>query len=566
MTKTTDKIIEYGIIFLIIFTPLALGSIHYWAVSMMEFMALVMITIWTIARLISKFSATNDLCLSSSQNGREVGWAMPTKKAGLNGIKKISNHRILNSPLNLPIIIFVLLIIIQLIPLPPSVLKAVSPNTHQLYKQTLPGYDTSSKGLEFNDRNSDIKPNNYSSGFSTSNFKLQTSNYWKPLSLYPYATKLNLLKVLAYATIFFLIINTKTLKPQRLLMSIVISGFIVSLVAIIQYVCDTKKIYWIYNASYASPVGPFTYRGYFASYMTMVIPLAIGLLIYYLSYKINTVTELNKDKHTKYYHRRKSSLIWLTSTVFILIVIIMMSTILFLSLSRGGMVSNVLSLIFFVFFLTMRKTVRKNIIYLLPIILLMFVALGWVGINPVTDRLSTLYEIEEERTGLVRFAIWSDTGNIIKDFPVFGTGFGTFRYIYPKYRDEVLNYLAVYVFPVRAHNDYLEVASVMGVLGIVVVLWGCYRLFKDILFCHILGKTRGIAHVMPEADSLRRRNDKPKNLMRRNPFVLLMGFGCLASILAIVFHSFTDFVLHSPANAMLFFVILGLVCRIIHEK
>ena len=43
-----DKIIEYGLIFLIIFTPLAFGSVHVWAYTIVEVVVLLLLLILAV--------------------------------------------------------------------------------------------------------------------------------------------------------------------------------------------------------------------------------------------------------------------------------------------------------------------------------------------------------------------------------------------------------------------------------------------------------------------------------------------------------------------------------------
>ena len=62
--------------------------------------------------------------------------------------------------------------------------------------------------------------------------------------------------------------------------------------------------------------------------------------------------------------------------------------------------------------------------------------------------------------------IWDNTLKVIKDFPVTGTGFGTFSSIFPKYRayewrGDFLRY---------AHCDYLQLISETGIMGALFIL------------------------------------------------------------------------------------------------
>src|SRR5712692_3991595 len=99
-----DLTIQGGLLFLIIFTPLAFGSVYPWGIALMQETVLLMALAW-----IFKLLHTERL-------------------------------RIVHTPFNLPILLFLGLIGLQLLPLPPIVLSFVSPKTYGLYQQTLAGW------------------------------------------------------------------------------------------------------------------------------------------------------------------------------------------------------------------------------------------------------------------------------------------------------------------------------------------------------------------------------------------------------------------------------------------
>jgi O-antigen ligase len=92
--------------------------------------------------------------------------------------------------------------------------------------------------------------------------------------------------------------------------------------------------------------------------------------------------------------------------------------------------------------------------------------------NVMTERLA---ESSIETEGRTR--IFELTWQAIRDWPVFGTGLGTFRDVFPLYRTEDLP------LPVaQAHNDYLETIVELGFpaasalfLSMASLLWICLR-------------------------------------------------------------------------------------------
>ncbi|MFQ5741288.1 MAG: O-antigen ligase family protein [Acidobacteriota bacterium] len=131
-----------------------------------------------------------------------------------------------------------------------------------------------------------------------------------------------------------------------------------------------------------------------------------------------------------------------------------------------------------------------------------------------------------EESYLLRQAIWSDTISLIKAHPFFGTGLGTFAGRYTEHQTTALTQ-----FVNQAHNDYLQFAAELGLVGAAL-------LFALILA--LLGR-QIVAFYRAERG--------------RDQFLLL---GCCGSILALLFHSFADFNLQIPANALVFAAILGL--------
>ena len=127
-----------------------------------------------------------------------------------------------------------------------------------------------------------------------------------------------------------------------------------------------------------------------------------------------------------------------------------------------------------------------------------------------------------------------NTMPVIGDYPVFGSGLGTFASVYPAYDPEGGEMRLTH-----AHNDYLELMIETGILGFLLlagaVIWilvRCFRVWKA----------------------------------RHNLEVKGLAMGGLVSLVVMLVHSFTDFNLHIPSNALLFAVILALTVKIVHHR
>ncbi|MCX5713066.1 MAG: O-antigen ligase family protein [Candidatus Omnitrophica bacterium] len=148
-----------------------------------------------------------------------------------------------------------------------------------------------------------------------------------------------------------------------------------------------------------------------------------------------------------------------------------------------------------------------------------------LGLEPTLERFAILFKKDLISTE-GRWTIWADTLKMITDFPLFGTGLGTFKNIYPMYRT-----LSVQATVSYAHSDFIQLVSECGLLGLGLSVWFLAMFFKDVFSLW---------------------------LNRHNIFVKGITLGCLTGCLAILLHSFFDFSLQIPAIAFLFAIILAL--------
>ena len=121
---------------------------------------------------------------------------------------------------------------------------------------------------------------------------------------------------------------------------------------------------------------------------------------------------------------------------------------------------------------------------------------------------------------------------MIEDYPLLGTGPGTFAFVYTQYQPPGLD--ARYF---RAHNDYLQLTSETGLALVPVMVWMIIALF---------------------AEGFKKFNN-PSRLVRG------VTIGAMSGITAILVHSILDFNLHIPANAILFTILVAIVASPIPE-
>ena len=147
------------------------------------------------------------------------------------------------------------------------------------------------------------------------------------------------------------------------------------------------------------------------------------------------------------------------------------------------------------------------------------------GLNPVLVRFERLGEAHSLRSE-DRLCIRKDSYYLLSEYPLAGTGLGTFGTAFRSHQE-----VALTKYVDHAHNDYLEIASDTGWMGLVLLFLQIFYLFGRMIVSFL--------------------NDSHR--YRRS--ILL---GCIGSTLALLIHSLTDFNLHIPANALIFAVILGI--------
>jgi O-antigen ligase len=189
------------------------------------------------------------------------------------------------------------------------------------------------------------------------------------------------------------------------------------------------------------------------------------------------------------------------------------------------MAAYALQIALFFWFLFRERTRNGVALVLGAFLLVALISVAWIGGSEVTERISTVAS-NNKQTELrsdIRFAIDRDSFHMLGKRPVLGWGLGTFADVYPQFRSFYTNQLVN-----RAHNDYLELLTDTGILGFGIGMWFL------------------VATLRP---ALRKSKTWSGDVNGAVALAALLG------ISAILVHSFVDFNLQIPANAMLFYVL-----------
>jgi len=343
-----------------------------------------------------------------------------------------------------------------------------------------------------------------------------------PLSFFPLATKLQFFKWLALAGLFIFLLHWR-LSDNRyritnhLIIAIFLVGVFESLYGMFEFFTGRRHIFYLdWSDWIGSVTGTFLNRNCFAGYLLMVIPLSIGFLFSRETYQFGRLMG---------WRHRLSSLDG--KTLLLGFGLILMILGLILSASRGGIMSLLLSFSFMIFLFrnpSGRERFSKMSVLIFGLAVLWA---AWIGLDVVISR---FFSASEDFIG-GRWSRWVATFGILKDFPLLGSGLGTFTEVYSMYRS-----MHIVGLDIQAENDFLQLASEVGLVGAVPLL---------LLFCFLFFKAAaGIRSLSPE---------EPQRYI---------GIGGLVGILALMFHSIVQKNLQLPANAFLYTVIWAMVLKI----
>ena len=205
---------------------------------------------------------------------------------------------------------------------------------------------------------------------------------------------------------------------------------------------------------------------------------------------------------------------------------------LFLSASRGGIVSFCAQLTLLVYLLLRRRGLGRHLLAVAAVLLVALLMVSWAGVGLLLQRLSSFHSVEV--TGGKRDAMRKGTWHIFLDHPLVGTGLGTLQIVYPRYETlydgRVVNH---------THNDYLETLAETGVLGGFCCAW-----FLAVLL------VKSLLHF--------RENDFSfAGALQLSGMVACAGF---------LVHALVDFNFHIPSNLWLFLLMAHLATAEIQQS
>jgi O-antigen ligase/tetratricopeptide (TPR) repeat protein len=439
----------------LLFAPLAFGTVEFWSLYILE--VLILITFFATA-----FSL------------------------------KTHGDPWLKVPGIIPLFIILLFMLMQVIPLPPGIIKTLSPAAWQAYS---PLFQTGYEG-------------------------------WIPLSINQDKTLEEFFRYACY-TLFYVTTIQQMRSGDRIkstLLLIVYFATGIAILAIAQQFTSHGNIYWFRHAPSGNPGGPWVNINQYAAFIEAICPFALAL---FLLYRPRGLHYTFRQKLVTFFSSPRTNRYFLIGACFIILF-----TSVCVTLCRGGIFTLIFSLILFTFLLghVRKGASRKTILVTVAIAI---VATGWFGWDHVLNEFGKTINAE----GHIydgRFPIWQDTFQIIKDYPWFGAGFGSYMDLNPSYRTIITPNMVDH-----AHNEYLELLTDGGIVAFIFAAW--------FVLTVLIGGWKWLKK-------------------RRDLYAQLTGIGAITAICAMLLHCIVDFNLHNGADGLYFFFLCGLLVSITHAR
>ncbi|MEO8426343.1 MAG: O-antigen ligase family protein, partial [Verrucomicrobiota bacterium] len=318
-----------------------------------------------------------------------------------------------------------------------------------------------------------------------------------------YIARKEMIKIFIYAFLFLIVLNNLNRQESTQLVSVamIFLAMGISLYALYQVATNSEYVWHFIKPPAYKNRGTGTYicPNHLAGFLEMILPLA-------LSY-----TLAGRFGHATKVFLGYASLVILAGIG--------------VSISRGGWIATGITLSVFFALLLSHRDYRKQAIACLAVLLAAGIVFTKKTEKP-QERFQNMFvngKLED-----IRFKLWKPAVEIWKENIWFGAGPAHFDFRFRQYRPE-----EVQMRGDRVHNDYLNTLTDWGIIGFVLVGSAFVLLGKGLV------KTWKFVQ--------RSSNDFAIKKSNKTAFV----FGAALGLLAILLHSFVDFNMHIPANAIL---------------
>ncbi|HUA36463.1 MAG TPA: O-antigen ligase family protein [Candidatus Binataceae bacterium] len=545
-----DRLFTWIVCALVILAPLAFGTVYPWAYRLAEAAAFAAGALWMLKLAV----------------------------LAQRGDSPAPENRALMLAIGVPLGLLLVLVAVQLVPMPPGLLRVISPATYDLYSRAFPDWPARAPyaGMTVEagaapavtlTSNSVVLPTEQeisagapipfapatltvgppSANVVSAPMPLQPtgvarlfSDKWRPLAVAWPLTITGLGGAFAIATLLLAVCfypfgssagpSDSSRFIRAVLMSMIAACVMVALVGLIEVATWNGRVLWImvpfdwgkplFDEAARRARGPFVNPDHFAGYLAMLFPLLLSLAVF------------------GGFPAREG--VGPGARVTAAIALFLAFAAVALSQSRAGWLGVAVGTILLVTLVLTEfsrreegksasagaRALRLSLSILSVMLLLTLFFVGTQGRHLTAQRLGSTVTGVDLRERLV---VWARSLVVFREFPLFGVGLGGWPAIFHHFQPPP--HVAVYFN--RAHNDYLQMLVEIGAIGMLLLGW--------LLVRAALRLRAGLAAV-----------SEP----------MLPAYAALLSALVVigVVESF-DFDLQIPANLILFVTILGLALR-----
>jgi O-antigen ligase len=325
-----------------------------------------------------------------------------------------------------------------------------------------------------------------------------------------YVARDEMICVLIYALLFFAIVNNlhRQESMQLIALTLIFLAMLVAAYAVFQVATKSNKVWMVVSPYGRRGTGTFISPNNCAGFLEMILPLGLAWVL------------VSRAKATLKVFVGYAALVTLAGIV--------------ATVSRGSWISVGLALIVFFSVLVFHHSYRLPSLAMLAVLIC-----GGILMAPrlqfYKGRMKELTKNNQINSN-ARFDLWTAAVKMWETNPWWGVGPAHYDYRFREWRP-----VTEQLQPDRAHNDYVNTLADWGVVGLALIATTMGLLATGVI--KTWGFTGGAQSDLGGRNS--------------NKFALVLG-GSMG-LLAILVHSFVDFNMHIPANAVLAVTLMALL-------
>ncbi|MBM3777789.1 MAG: O-antigen ligase family protein [Acidimicrobiia bacterium] len=347
---------------------------------------------------------------------------------------------------------------------------------------------------------------------------LDAGSAWRTLSIHPAASRETFGSAASVVFLYWAASAVFTRHGGVRLTTRVLawSGLIGALVGLAQRATAPNLLLWIWEPidPGGRPFGPFVNRNHFAMWLLMAGAVVAGAAVAHFA--VHRVIERRALRYrvrdlladgTGIFLAGAAGLIWLT---------------LIASTSRGAILGLMVTAAAWVMLSKPRARSGRGLRLSLLFLAALLAAGVWANVGALVDRFTP------GSGALARSAVWHDTVPILRDFPLTGTGAGTYAHAMLRYQRAERRVLFN-----EAHSEYVQLAAEGGLLLVVPALLAMVAAGR-------------LALVRLQSDLSQ---------------IVWIRVAALSAVAGVAVQCLSDSALRMPANAMLFALLVALICH-----